>query len=66
MEYATTNPPTKDHLQVLATVKYLSALNNIFKKTLLSKKTRIFYAEGRSIQQLDEGFAYFVVGQMNL
>ena len=54
MEYATTNPPPKDHLQVLATVKYLSAL-----KTLLGKKTRIFYAEGRSIQRLDEGFAYF-------
>ena len=59
MEYATTNPPPKDHLQVLATVKYLSALNNIFEKMLLGRKTRIFYAEGRSIQRLDEGFAYF-------
>ena len=59
MEYATTNPPPVDHLQVLATVKYLSALNNIFEKTLLGKKTRIFCAEGRSIQRLDEGFAYF-------
>ena len=59
MEYATTNPPPKDHLQVLATMKYLSALNNIFEKTLFGRKTRIFYAESRSIERLDEGFAYF-------
>ena len=51
--------PPKDHLQVLATVKYPSALNNIFEKTLLGRKTRIFCAKGRSIQRLDEGFAYF-------
>jgi hypothetical protein len=58
MEYAPTNPH-KDHFQILATVKYLSALNNIFEKTLLGRKTRFFYVKGRSTQRLDDGFVYF-------
>ena len=47
---------TWDLLRIM--VKYPSALN-IFEKTLLGKKTRIFCAKGRGIQRLDEGFAYF-------
>ena len=59
LEYANTHPTPEDHLEVIATEKYLAALNNIFEKTLLGRKTRIFQPDGISIQRLDQGFSYF-------
>ena len=54
-EYAALRP---ERAKVLATVKYLSAIN-IFERTLLGTKTRIFKPEGTGMQCLDEGFTYF-------
>lgn len=48
-----------DRGEVLALVKGLNALNNIFERTLLGHSTRIFYAEGTAIQHLNEGYEYF-------
>lgn len=59
LEYANTDPPPQDNQQVLATVQYLSALNKIFEKTLLGRKTKIFDPHGSGIQRLNEGFSYF-------
>ena len=47
LEYAS-EPGCSFPAEVLAVVKYLSALNNIFERTLLGQKTRIFNAEGTS------------------
>lgn len=57
-EYATSVPPPKDGAEALATAEYLSALNNIFERTLLGK-TRIFYHDGSGMQRLEKGFSYF-------
>ena len=59
MEYAKTDPPPHDSLEVLATEGYLRALNNIFERTLLGKKTRIFQVGGTGLQRLEKGFSYF-------
>ena len=59
MEYAKTDPPSQDSLEVLAAEGYLRALNNIFERTLLGKKTRIFQQDGTGMQRLDKGFSYF-------
>ncbi len=40
-EYAAANPLCQERAEVLATVKYLSALN-IFERTVLGTKTRFF------------------------
>ena len=48
-----------DQLMVQATVEYLSALNNIFERTILGQKTRIFQPDGSGIKRLDQGFSYF-------
>ena len=53
LEYANMHPTPEDCLEVIATEKYLAALNNIFEKTLLGRKTRIFQPDGTSIQRLD-------------
>lgn len=58
-EYATANPPPKDSAETLATADYLSALNNIFERTLLGTKTRIFRPGGTGMQRLEKGFSYF-------
>ena len=65
-EYADTKPDSDEAAEVLATVKYLSALNKIFERTLLGTKTRIFMADGTAIQRLDEGFSYFKEWSENL
>ena len=59
MEYAKTDPPPHDSLGVLATEAYLRALNNIFERTLLGRKSSIFQPDGSSMQRLDQGFSYF-------
>ena len=59
LEYAKAQPPPQDSLEVLATEGYLRALNNIFERTLLGRKTRIFQSDGTSMQRLDKGFSYF-------
>ena len=59
LEFATTHPNDPDRAEILATTKYLSALNDIFERTLLGTKVRIFNQEGTAIQRLGEGFAYF-------
>ena len=58
-EHAETNPDSDEAAEVLATVKYLSALNKIFERALLGTRTRIFMSDGTAIQRLDEGFSYF-------
>lgn len=59
MEYAKTDPPPDDSLEVIATEAYLRALSNILERTLLGKKTRIFQAGGTGMQRLEKGFTYF-------
>lgn len=59
LEFATANPQDPDRAEILATVKYLSALNDIFERTMLGNQVRIFYHGGPAIQRLNEGFAYF-------
>jgi hypothetical protein len=59
LEYAKMHPPPEDSHEVLATESYLRALNNIFERTLLGKKTRIFQPDGSSMQRLEKGFSYF-------
>lgn len=59
LEYTKTDPPPQDSLEVLATEGYLRALNNIFERTLLGKKTRIFQPDGTGMLRLDKGFSYF-------
>ena len=59
LKYANTNPPPSDSLAVLATERYLRALNDIFERTLLGKKTRIFRVDGAGMQRLNKGFVYF-------
>ena len=39
--------------------RYLSALNDIFERTILGKKTRIFKPNGSGMQRLDDGFMFF-------
>ena len=58
-EYATVDPPPMDSKETLATVDYLAALNNIFERTLLGNKTRIFRHHGTGMQRLEKGFSYF-------
>ncbi len=58
LEHVTTSQDP-ERSEVLEVVKYLSALNSIFEKTLLGSKTRIFDPEGTGIQRLEEGFDYF-------
>ena len=60
LEYAKMDPPPEDSCEVLATESYLRALNNIFERTLLGKKTRIFQPDGSSMQRLEKGFSYFL------
>ena len=60
LEYAKMDPPPEDSHEVLATESYLRALNNIFERTLLGKKTRIFQPDGSSMQRLENGFSYFL------
>ena len=59
LEFANKHPAPKDHHEVLSTEKYLAALSNIFEKTLLGRKTRVFQPDGTSIQRLDQGFSFF-------
>ena len=40
-------------------MEYLKALNNIFERTLLGRKTRVFKPDGLSIQRLNQGFSFF-------
>ena len=58
-EYATANPLPNDSAETLATADYLSALNNIFERTLLETKTRIFCPTGTGMQRLEKRFLYF-------
>lgn len=58
LEFATYSL-SPDRAEVLAVAKYLSALNNIFERTIIGTKTRIFDAEGTGIQRLNEGYKYF-------
>lgn len=59
LEYARADPPPQDSLEVLATEGYLRSLNNIFERTLLGRKTRIFQPDGTGMQRLDKGFFFF-------
>lgn len=60
LEYHSQLNPLPVNSSVLATENYLRALNNIFERTLLGNKTRIFASEGTAMKRLDEGFSYFV------
>ena len=59
MEYASSCESGSVRAEVLATVKYLSALNSIFEQTLLGSSVCVFDSSGTTIQRLDEGFEYF-------
>ena len=53
------SPPPPDSSNVLATERYLRALNSIFERTLLGNHTRFFRTNGTGMQHLEEGFSYF-------
>lgn len=59
LEHANMDPPPEDGREALATESYLRALNNMFERTLLGKKTRIFQSDGTGMQRLEKGFSYF-------
>ena len=58
-EYASSHPRPHDAQSVEIVVKYLRALNNFFERGLLGNKVRVFNAEGRTLQRMEEGFAFF-------
>ena len=53
------NPLAQDRSRVLATTEYLTALNDIFERTILGSKVRIFQHDGTAMQHLGGGYAYF-------
>lgn len=54
-EHAMSTSASKD----FASAKYLTALNDIFERTILGNKTRIFQPGGYAMQRLEDGFSYF-------
>ena len=55
-EYAEGDPAPQDAASVKKTILYLSALNNLFERSLLGQKVRIFNAEGLTIQRMEKAF----------
>ena len=52
-------PTPEDAESVKLVIAYLQALNNIFEKSILGKRVRVFSAEGTTIKRIDEGFQFF-------
>lgn len=58
-EYAESKPAPQDAASVKQTILYLSALNNLFERSLLGQKVRVFNAEGSTIQRMEKAFQFF-------
>lgn len=52
-------PIPEDAESVKLVIAYLQALNNIFEKSILGKRVRVFSAEGTTMKRIDEGFQFF-------
>jgi hypothetical protein len=48
-----------DAASVELTIPYLSALNNLFERSILGKRVRVFDVNGTTIQRMREGFDFF-------
>lgn len=59
-EYARINKDIPDGPEVELVIDYLEALNKLFEKSLLGQHTRVFTAEGSTIQRMADGFQFFV------
>jgi hypothetical protein len=58
-EYARCEQIPADAASVELTISYLSALNNLFERSIIGKKVRVFDVNGRTIQRMGEGFNFF-------
>ena len=59
LEFASMDPTPPEINSILATEGYLRGLNDIFERTLLGRRTRIFQPEGTAMQHLQKGFSFF-------
>ena len=59
-EYVHNNPKASDAPAVTHTIAYLEALNNIFERSMLGVKVRVFKANGSTLQRIDEGYQFFM------
>ena len=59
-EYACGSPVPHDAPKVELTIRYLTALNNLFERSLLGKHVRVFEAQGSTIQRMKSGYQFFV------
>ena len=41
------------------TISYLSDLNNLFERSIIEKKVRVFNVNGTTMQRMSEGFNFF-------
>ena len=57
-EYARSDPKPQDAQEVELVISYLEALNNIFERSILGNKVRVFDANGTTLQRM-EGFTFF-------
>ena len=59
-EYARGHPAPDDAPNVELVIRYLSALNNVFERSLLRNHVRAFDAHGSTLQRMEAGFQFFV------
>ncbi len=59
-EYARTCPVPNDAPTVELVICYLTALNNLFEKSILGKHVRIYTAQGTAIQRMESAYQFFV------
>ena len=58
-EYACCEDIPADAASVELTISYLSALNNLFERSIIGKKVRVFNVNGTTMQRMSEGFNFF-------
>lgn len=58
-EYARSGTKPQDAPEVELVIQYLEALNNLFERSILGKKVRVYDSKGTTIQRMDEGFQFF-------
>ena len=59
-EYVCGIPVPRDAPKVELTIRYLTALNNLFERSLLGKHVRVFEVQGSTIQRMQSGYQFFV------
>ena len=61
-EYACCEDIPTDAASVELTISYLSALNNLFERSIIGKKVRVFTVNGTTMQRMSEGFNFLLIG----